>query len=109
MSAVVKTALSSTQTRILGTTSVLPLALMQMLSQPSRWHSQNSPPASKPAPVGLKKPVACSCTVVQDHGGELLRRRQVLGAVLASSFAMPASCSANSARGEAQVELEVRV
>lgn len=52
--------------------------------------------------------VACTCNIVQDQGGVLLQRRQVLGAVLASSSVLPASCSANSARGDAQVEIEVR-
>ena len=37
-----------------------------------------------------------------------MQRRQVLGAVLASSLVLPASCNANSAKGDAQVEMEVR-
>ena len=37
-----------------------------------------------------------------------MQRRQVLGAVLASSLVLPTSCSANSTRGDAQVEMEVR-
>ena len=89
--------------------SALLFTQMPALTHSGRWPSQTCAPALQPTAVRSRNLVACTCSIVQDQCGVLLQRRQVLGAVLASSLALPASCSANSARGDAQVEIEVRI
>ena len=85
------------------------LITQMQLTHSGRWPSQPCAHASQPTAARSRYLVACTCNTVQDQSVVLLQRRQVLGAVLASSLVLPASCSANSARGDAQVELEVRI